>query len=313
MKFEDIEIDLSPKEVDEKNWNKEQWVKDNPVDYFKYMKFLLSIKDSNISNVIMQNIYKIMRLYLPNTIFKYTSLNDDKKLNNIKLEALANKKIYLSDLKDFNDPFDGKGYYYISSELSNIKMLKHIDGKLIGDFSAYTKCASFTANGINSMPMWAHYGGNHQGFCVSYEIDQNNIDLSSNLFPVQYIDERVDITSYMKEYATKLCEKIENSIKSKEYGILIEDLSLVYMSVFFTNLKHKTWSYEKEFRCVLGAKGLSKPYIDAYPKEIYVGMNCESEYIDIIRSISKLLNVPIYQMQFDDYQPEYNLRPVIVE
>ena len=30
-------MDLSPKELDEKNWNKEQWVKDNPVDYFKYI------------------------------------------------------------------------------------------------------------------------------------------------------------------------------------------------------------------------------------------------------------------------------------
>lgn len=48
------------------------------------------------------------------------------------------------------------------------------------------------------MPMWAHYANNHAGFCVSYDMKENK-QLSGCTFPVQYTNQRIDITSLMDQ------------------------------------------------------------------------------------------------------------------
>ena len=43
-----------------------------------------------------------------------------------------------------------------------------------------------------------------------------------------------------------------------------------YMMLLFINLKHVTWSYEKEYRCTTASNAPGVPFIKAKPKEIYV-------------------------------------------
>ncbi|MBR5341634.1 MAG: DUF2971 domain-containing protein [Erysipelotrichaceae bacterium] len=313
MKIEDIKIDLTPQEVNEQSWNKEQWIKDNPVNYFKFLRVLQLTNNGLVINEIMKTVYRITRLYLPNILYKYYSLSNDHELNEKKFDTLLNKRIFMSDLKDFNDPFDGKGYFYLSEELAKIDQLKQCNGKIIDDFSSFTKCTSLTSNGINSMPMWAHYGSNHTGFCVSYDMnDKENIDLISNSFPVQYIDERIDITSMMKDYMSKICNQIASQDSLEGNKIIIDDLSLVYMSILFTNLKHQTWSYENEFRCIIGSNAPGVPFINAKPKEIFIGMNCDFDSTTKLKSIANHLGAEAYKMTFDEYNESYNLIPVLL-
>ena len=305
MKIEDIKYEIPDKIISEKDFDVEKWRIENPMDYFKAM-YLINI--SLNKDEVFREIYRISLLYIPKTLFKYFSLTDNLSLNEQKLETLQQKKIFMSDVKDLNDPFDNKAYFYRPEELKKYERLAEHGGKLIDDFSVFSKVSSLTSNNVNSMPMWAHYANNHTGFCVSYDMELNT-ELSSCTFPIQYTDERIDITSIMDRQAQQMVQEFEKQSKQGKKKILLDDLSLIYMTTYFCNIKHISWSYENEFRCTTAANAPGMPYISATPKEIYIGKNCTNTYVDRIIKIAKELQVPVYQMAFDDLNSEFNLVP----
>ncbi|MNL66945.1 hypothetical protein D3C87_1914820 [compost metagenome] len=89
----------------------------NPMDYIKAINL---INASTNKNEVFHEIYQITRLHIPNILYKYYSLNDDEKLNDLKLTTLSEEKIFLASSQDFNDPFDSKAFYYRSEELKKI-------------------------------------------------------------------------------------------------------------------------------------------------------------------------------------------------
>lgn len=89
MKIEDIHYDLQPIPVDEENFDIEKWRLQNPVDYFKFM-YMINISANK--NEVFQLLYKISRLYIPDTLYKYYSFTDDKTLNQQKLQTLGDAK-----------------------------------------------------------------------------------------------------------------------------------------------------------------------------------------------------------------------------
>lgn len=307
MRIEDLQYDFSPKSPsDEKNWNREQWINEHPIDYFR-MLYLINQSDYKaIQTEIFNTIYKIIRLYIPNTLFKYYSLTENNALNNKKFETLENRKIYLSDIGSFNDPFDSKAFYYDPKQLSTIERLKHVDGKLIDDFTTFIRSTSLSANGVQSMPMWAHYSNNHAGFCIAYDM-KINPDLDMHTFPIQYTDERLDITSMMYSIAEKICKDIEHNMELNIKKTLLSDYRIVYTSVLLNNVKHSSWKYENEFRCTIPSNPKGSPYIKANPKEIYIGISCNDDNAKRLLTIGKHLNVPVYRMIFEECNPEYKL------
>ena len=61
----------------------------------------------------------------------------------------------MSDIKDFNDPFDGKGFFYDAAKLTDIERLAPHGGWLIDDFNSYKGnmfigewCASYANVGL---------------------------------------------------------------------------------------------------------------------------------------------------------------------
>lgn len=305
MKIEDINYSVPEKEIDEENFDVEKWRIENPMDYLKAM-FL--INTSSNKNEVFKTIYQITRFYIPETLFKYYSLTDSIALNEEKLKTLEQKKIFMSDTKYLNDPFDNKAYFYKPDELKKYERLSIHKGKLIDDFSSFVKISSLTANNVYSMPMWAHYANNHTGFCVSYDMKEN-VQLSGNTFPVQYTKQRIDITSLMDQQAKKIIHELETQSAEGKKQILLDDLSLVFLTSFFVNIKHLSWSYENEFRCTVGATAEGMPYLSATPKEIFIGMNCVSTYEDKIIKIGQTLNIPVYKMIFDELSSDYDLIP----
>ena len=303
MKIEDFKYEIKEELIDEKNFDIEKWRIEYPMDYFKAM-FL--INSAINKDEVFKIINKIRLMHIPDTLFKYYSLTDNIELNEYKLETLLQKKIFMSEAKYLNDPFDNKAYFYRPDALKKYKILEGVDGKLIDDFTSFSKVTSLTSNGVNSMPMWAHYANNHNGFCVSYDM-KNNVQLSGCTFPVQYTDERIDITSLMDKQIQKIIQEINIQTVQGKKQILMNDLSMIYLTSYFCNIKHISWSYEKEFRCSVASNAKGMPYISATPKEIYVGVKCPETYVDKLVKIANTLQIPIYKMKFNEFDEEFNL------
>lgn len=306
MKIENLSFDLPTEPVDEANWDLETWRKEKPMDYLKALSIILQTDNGIVQTEVFKTIYQVTRLHVPDVIYKYYSLSSDESLNMKKFQTLSDGKIYMSDIKDFNDPFDGKGFFYDPSLLSDIERLKEHGGRFIDDFTSYIKGTCFTSNGVQSMPMWAHYSGNHTGFCVAYD-SKSNIDLRSNVFPVQYTNERLDVTALMRAQAQRISDKIEHNEKIGEKVTMLEDYSIIYMALLLYNLKHTSWSYEKEFRCTTASNAPGMPFIDAKPKEIYIGMKCAPFHAQRLKEIGDSWQIPVYQMNFEECSENYEL------
>ena len=308
MKIEDLQYELPTQQVDAKDFDLEKWRKECPMDYLKAM-YILNKEEGFNKDAAFNVIYQVTRQYIPDVLYKYYSLTNDEIMNEKKLESLRECKIFMADTKNFNDPFDGKAYFYDANQLKKFDRLAKYDGKMIDDFTSFIKVTSLTENNENSMPMWAHYANNHAGFCVSYDM-KNNVQLSSCTFPIQYCTQRIDVTSLMEKQAQMISDEIEKQSIKGERQIRMDDLSMLYMTLLFCNLKHSSWSYENEFRCTTGATAKGMPYIDAKPKEIFIGMNCSSEYSKRLTEIANALKVPIHRMAFEETAAQFDLSVV---
>lgn len=49
------------------------------------------------------------------------------------------------------------------------------------------------------------------------------------------------------------------------------------------------------------------PYIEAKPKEIYIGMNCAPTNAKHLLKIGDVLKIPVYKMDFDECTSNYEL------
>ena len=86
LKIEDLHFDLSSAPIDEKNWNLEQWRKENPMDYFKAMYILNMADNSTAKAEVFKAIYQVVRLHIPDGQYKYYSLSSDERLNMKKVQ-----------------------------------------------------------------------------------------------------------------------------------------------------------------------------------------------------------------------------------
>ena len=306
MRIEDIKIELNTKKIDENNWEINKWRKEYPVDYFKMAAMLFNPDEAILRDEVFKALYKIIRLYIPDTVYKYYSLDVSEKRDEENLDTLYKGKVYMSEIKGFNDPFDGRAFFYNPKELENIERLKHCGGRLIDDFSEFVRVSCFTGNGVQSMPMWAHYANNHKGFCVAYDV-KDSMDLKSCLFPVQYTNQRLDISSEMVKQAQKLVKSIDKTHQKGDLVTMLEDKTLIYLPQLLYNLKHTSWSNEKEYRCIIASNAKGMPFIDAKPKAIYIGRDCSDKRAHCLFDIADEHEAKIYKMGFNDYLDNYEL------
>ena len=145
-------------------------------------------------------------------------------------------------------------------------------------------------------------------YCVSYKISENP-DLSTLSYPVQYTDKRIDITRFVDHRAQLLTNLDRRSIPIDGVNSPVRSIALpmVYLVMVLSSLKHSSWSYEREFRCLASTRSPGMPYIYAKASEIYIGINCKKENVDWLYQIGEKLGVPVYQMRFDEMSPDYQL------
>ncbi|MEN2466860.1 DUF2971 domain-containing protein [Ornithinibacillus sp. JPR2-1] len=287
------------------NDQREKYIKENPIDYVKFLEAL-----AYFSNDAFNTIYKIIKLYVPKEVFKYYSLTDNEELNNMKFSTLENSEVYLSYATDFNDPFDNRSYYYDIERLKQYKFSYFFDGSFLEDNIYKTRLASFSKSGVNNLPMWAHYSNNHEGYCVSYLTDfKSNPELSPSLFPVQYLEGRVDVTRYFQGFLRNIEENYERAIREKQNEILIDNLMLLWVIIFSCYIKEKKWGYEQEFRVMKPTNVPRAEYMEANPSAIYIGYKCKEEHILRLVNIAFTLNIPIYRMELISNSFDFQLVP----
>lgn len=141
---------------------------------------------------------------------------------------------------------------------------------------------SLTSDPLNVL-MWAHYGNNHQGICIGFDMEHSffsQVDKGQttvrcnnlfNLLKVEYNNERPNYTEYTA------CEYAEKAFTSK--------------------FKH--WSYEEEYRLIRKLPSNSKILIQNAPndliKEIYFGIKSDID-LNIFNNLAE--NVDLYRVKY---------------
>lgn len=80
------------------------------------------------------------------------------------LSALKSHNLGFREAQYFNDPFD-------LTYIDNSKNIGEIT-KTIFHFKTYACILSLTRNPYNPL-MWAHYGDEHRGFCIGYDVNDD--------------------------------------------------------------------------------------------------------------------------------------------
>lgn len=285
----------------------EEYRKNNQMDYLFAIDLLH--KYPRIPK-IFESIYKITRVHVPDTVFKYYSLSDDHALNKMKMDTILDKKVYMATPDELNDPFEANAYFVKSDHFDFKDIFQDTMFDVFNTIKDKILVTSFTSQGTNCMPMWAHYTNNHRGFCVSYDTNENsNFQLRSNLMRVQYVDNRVDVTHILKDFSRELKTSYEYDTKINEKEIKIDNLILVHVIIFLACLKHKSWSYEHELRCITSVQAPWVPFMEAIPSEIYIGNKCSDDNVGKLKIMAAVLDIPIYKMKFENESISYEYKP----
>jgi len=134
-----------------------------------------------------------------------------------------------------------------------------------------------------------------------------NLELKSGIFPVQYTDERLDVTSLIRKQAELICTLIDKSVSGEAVTVAYDDLSIIYMALLLYNVKHKSWSYENEYRYLVPANISDSKYAKVAPKAIYIGLNCDEIYKKSLSDITDYWDIPLYQMGMEECSEKYEL------
>lgn len=253
-------------------------------------------------------IYKYMRALddsiceQKNECKEYSGAKISKRLK----KMLEGSRIYLSDPKDFNDPFDGYFSIKCGTEQDKRDMKAILEKKIEqfkiaeekarelreGIFSQLPlenfRVACFSADGKNDL-MWAHYADEHNGVCLVYEIDQLIAENGCALFV-----ERGDSScSYGGDKVKFLFDKVIYSDNKLPLEILDGKTTKEYNIANPMYTKSKIWAYEQEIRLVA-----MLPYGQAFGdntyfcqidksclKEIRFGLRLNREYRSEIQKI----------------------------
>lgn len=196
------------------------------------------------------------------------------------LIALESSKVGFRTPIYFNDPFEASvicGKAFTSDRVSNT--LKSV------------AILSLTRTPLNAL-MWAHYGEEHKGIVIGYEVDDPFFQCKkTNLIPVQkgnviYTKTKPFLRTSTK-VTTELCNAIEGLINEKDYD-LITDLT----NHLFLN-KDTIWSYEEEVRIVKSIINVTMETSELWENPYY-RYSTVNERIEPGFSREKILGLKIY-------------------
>lgn len=218
---------------------------------------------------------------------KWATLYQYVKLNYV-VDILDNHRLYLSDGKDFNDPFE---ITITNKEKGNIS---HIEGLHI---------LSLT-NSYRKKLMWSHYADSHKGVCLTVRVPRNLV------YPVCYSTKRI----YEDSNIDSIISLSQKSIKKN----VNNNFLLLNKHKKIAHIKDKKWSYEKEYRVVFDKDdedGLifedGKWYMSVKTKNIYLGVNFDKNDEKVKKNIieaCKRNNITIKKMTLSKKDYSINVK-----
>lgn len=252
---------------------------------------------------------KLGQIYLedaPNKLYKYCGTE------RYVLESLRNDTIWFSQITNLNDPFEFDVFVdtkacaefnaKIGGELSVVNQMKleHIIKENLADlkniFQDGKRLMGVTcfSEAFDSILMWSHYGKNHSGICIEYDLLGMNEELNYSPVPVLYKNTFPSLTRF----------DLQNPESS------VEEIYIKSMLI-----KSKEWCYEKEWRVLqdYGAcgdawdeesKGALRRMIT--PSAVYLGCNADTDFEREVIDICKDKGITCYKLEKDEREYKLN-------
>ena len=271
--------------------------------------------DSLQDNQLYTDIGIAYQCYAPASLFKYYK-DSERTLNSIK-----ENRMWYSAPCNFNDVFDCDITFDRESMLNSLvetafahpiradsTVGKAVRESLDSDIDALQETFSCMKSTIgiacmserdNSLLMWAHYGNNHHGICVEYDLMRINQQLQFTPIPVIYSDSRTCFSS-----------------------LNLTTLKQDTMQVFIENLTSKSleWSYETEWRIIrentacgnlwdTRKNGALLPMIS--PSSIILGCCASPEFSEEILTYCKANRIALYRMEKNTMQYRLNKKLIL--
>lgn len=254
-----------------------------------------------ISNGMIKEEKDVIR-NIPQKLYKYTNLSEYAMSNLEKSElTITNPKLF-NDVYDsnmhrksfskvekeihiLNEQLNSFGYDKIEMDMENLKKDFYKRDRYFMTYMTETIRIGCLSEEEKSILMWSHYANNNQGICLEYDL--SNCNVTDLLYPVIYLEEPID--------TTELCE--EQKYSNLELAVLLSIIT-----------KYNIWSYEREWRIILGLYG-GKALPDRTqiinipnPSTIYLGKNFLKYWINEKKSDRALFN------RFCEYVKNNNIK-----
>jgi len=234
-------------------------------------------------------------------LYKYRSFNL------FTLRMLTNAIVYFSDPADFNDPLDCNPEVSVDLDIYSLEnillkmspeavdlikqykgcdkvnnepmkdryfdVLKSCIGGALRD-KVRQKCIFSLAGTWDSPLMWSHYGDEHKGICIEYDVSK-----CKSFAPPK----KVDYTGSRCVKASTLLEWLNGSDSA---------YSVIEHTSYFT--KAQGWHYEQEWRLLSDKKG--EKSIPFPISAIYFGMNCDYAIINAVVNLMKSLPLQFFKV-----------------
>lgn len=277
------------------------------MEYFKMWgpEFFKALNDDNWENAI-----QIKNDSIPNSIFKYFSLFDNKykdfeKKNEEKLDSLENQYLWCSETKALNDPFELKVISLDRIRIEKAGWPIDLVEQIMGLLTKNITICCFSNNDRKRIPLWAHYANDHNGYCVEFVVENKDL-----IFPVHYTNSRlpsaVIITNLCRAFLDSYNKKDKPSLEFWHYYRILQ-LS------FYT--KSSEWKYEHEYRYLdINENDIKTGNLVPFSKmglridKIMIGINCDSNCQQRLINIGKNLNCKVYKMEIFEKSNKFSLK-----
>lgn len=212
------------------------------------------------------------------------------------IEALKSSQLGFRKPEYFNDPFELSYFDNLENDDTSIAIKDRIK-----EIRNSVAILSLTKNPLNAL-MWAHYGVNHTGFVIGYEVNTSFLlSESHNLITVDKGDVNY-VSSKAPQIPTRSFSELIHIINCKSKSIPIsyyeysEHAITLARQLFLT--KFLPWSYEEEVRVVKSSNAyeydenhnchslndwysLVEHYSPTYSEEIVKGLKIYSHKVQI--------------------------------
>ena len=224
----------------------------------------------------------LMQSSIPNKLYKFVSLTEDKSLNEKKLHCIEDNALFFSAIDKENDPYEFQGLYLSETDFFfffwPVNTAKRIITTYCKEMKSLFSIACLTENDEHCLPMWAYYTNQYKGYCVEYSIIN-----PARIHKVIYESTRSPGAQIVSNL---LLAHKDGDTQEAEFARKILNIALF--------LKHDSWSWEREYRILdklpkedSPGSNIKLTEIGLSTSRIIAGINCEDKYQKRLRTICR--------------------------